>query len=396
MMQSDDSSSAPYRPRYSADESSDVAFENDQRHRRCMGRKRRAAIIILLVAFIIVVGGFTRVYLFFVGVRGGDRLTYDRQTSFKRIETSSLLGRWKNKILDKAINGAKADSNGFFEISDDEWLEMKHETKTMIDLQDGIGGRTSYLLSESGANINSNVWWIDNWKINFTCQNKVSIGGKWLCDPSRIITMADEKAKSNRPRGRKKRHNQQKECIVYISGGWVMEFSQQFLDYSLARIFELHSGQVGEDPLACEVHIFTPDGQQVPDARDGLFVHHWGFRPSNKESMGLAADNTTTIAFKTLDETIAELKHSGRISILALDCESCEWDIYSDILALDEPIQQVLLQMHGTPYMANELFLAMQEAGYVIFHREAEFSGSGEVYDYSWLKLSPSFFNWKV
>mmetsp|Transcript_14247 Transcript_14247/g.25736 ORF Transcript_14247/g.25736 Transcript_14247/m.25736 type:complete len:113 (-) Transcript_14247:607-945(-) len=112
--------------------------------------------------------------------------------------------------------------------------------------------------------------------------------------------------------------------------------------------------------------------------------------------MGLAADNTTTIAFKTLDETIAELKHSGRISILALDCESCEWDIYSDILALDEPIQQVLLQMHGTPYMANELFLAMQEAGYVIFHREAEFSGSGEVYDYSWLKLSPSFFNWKV
>ena len=73
--------------------------------------------------------------------------------------------------------------------------------------------------------------------------------------------MADEKFKSNRPRGRKKRQNQQKECIIYISGGWVMEFSQQFLDYSLGRMFELHGGQVGEDPLACEVHIFTPDGQ---------------------------------------------------------------------------------------------------------------------------------------
>lgn len=111
--------------------------------------------------------------------------------------------------------------------------------------------------------------------------------------------------------------------------------------------------------------------------------------------MGLAADNTTTIAFKTLQETISELKHTGRVKILALDCEACEWDIYGDILSLDEPISQVLMQMHGTPYMANELFLAMQEAGYVIFNREKDSSGGGEVYDYSWLKLSPSFFNWK-
>ena len=40
-------------------------------------------------------------------------------------------------------------------------------------------------------------------------------------------------------------------------------------------------------------------------------------------------------AFKTLEETIAELKHSGRISVLALDCEACEWDIYKDILYIN-------------------------------------------------------------
>jgi hypothetical protein len=42
--------------------------------------------------------------------------------------------------------------------------------------------------------------------------------------------------------------------------------------------------------------------------------------------------------------------------------------------------------------MANELFLAMLEAGYVIFNREK--SGDGDVWDYSWMKLAPSFFNW--
>ena len=51
------------------------------------------------------------------------------------------------------------------------------------------------------------------------------------------------------------------------------------------------------------------------------------------------------------------------------------------------------MQMHGTPFMANELFLHMQEAGYVIYHREAD--GYGEVYDYAWIKMAPTFFNWK-
>lgn len=272
---------------------------------------------------------------------------------------------------------------------------MKQETKTLIDLQDGVGARTAYLLSESGANINSNIWWVDNWKINFTCRKKVNIGGKWLCDPSRIITIADEKAKPSRIRVRQKQ-NFQKECIVYISGGREIEFAQRFLDYSIARMTELHGNQVAKDLQACEVHIFIPNDQGTPDARDGLFIHHWGLRPSNKESMGFAADSTTVIASKTLEETITELKHSGRFSMLAIDCVGCEWDFYGDILSLDKPIQQVMMQMHGTPYMANELFLAMQEAGYVISHREAEVNGRGEVYDYSWLKLSPSFFNWKV
>lgn len=110
--------------------------------------------------------------------------------------------------------------------------------------------------------------------------------------------------------------------------------------------------------------------------------------------MGLVANSGATVTYKTLQDTVAELQHSGKLLLLILDCESCEWDIYRDILSLDEPIQQVLMQMHGTPSMANELFSAMKQAGYVIFHREP--TNDGEVYDYSWLKLSPSFFDRKA
>ena len=59
------------------------------------------------------------------------------------------------------------DSYGFFnEIPDDEWKQIKLQTMDIINVQDGVMGRTSYLLSESGANIDSGNWWKDNWKVS--------------------------------------------------------------------------------------------------------------------------------------------------------------------------------------------------------------------------------------
>jgi hypothetical protein len=220
----------------------------------------------------------------------------------------------------------------------------------------------------------------------------------------RIVSLANEYRRNSKPKRRGKKD--QTACVVYVSGVNEIEFGEQFFDYLRSR-----SVQVDGLLLACEIHIFAPNSkvrrilaqpldvvffwilsyvlsvnfQAVHQARDGLFIHNWGFRPKNKRSTGRA--------FKTLENTIAELKHSGRISVLALDCEACEWDIYKDVLSLEEPIQQVLMQLHGTPYNANELFLAMQEAGYLIFNREIR--GDGDVWDYSWFRMMPSFFNWK-
>lgn len=349
--------------------------------------------ILLSISFISVAVVFTRVYLFFANKSKPTGSNTDK-ISFNSINNetqTSTTWSWKKKSKKPGKKSIK-DSDGFFNsIPDADWKQIKEETKNIINIQDGITQRTSYLLSESGANIDSDSWWIDNWKINFNgCQNKMYIGGKWLCDPQRVVSIADELYESNKPKRKKRGVTQQKECIIYISGVVnEIDFADQFLDYSMARMSELHSSDEEEsiDLVACELHIFAPHGQEKT-TRDGIFIHDWGFRPSNKESMGVAG-----ASFKTLQQTITELGHAGRISMLVVDCEGCEWDLYPDILSLADHVKQVLLQMHGTPFMTNDLFLAMQQNGYLIYHRAA--SGYAEIHDYSFIKMEPNFYNWK-
>jgi len=95
----------------------------------------------------------TRVYEFFGGIRVGSH---------------SLIGRWEIKTKpEQGYYKANTDSNGFFErISDHDWDKMKQETITLIGMQDATTRTTSDLLSEGGANINSKLWWDDNWKVS--------------------------------------------------------------------------------------------------------------------------------------------------------------------------------------------------------------------------------------
>ena len=251
---------------------------------------------------------FARVYLFFANKTKPTGLSTDKISFSINNETqTSTTWSWKKKAKMPGKKSIK-DSDGFFNsIPDADWKQIKEETKNIINIQDGITQRTSYLLSESGANIDSDSWWIDNWKSNFNgCQNKMYIGGKWLCDPQRVVAIADELYEINKPKRKKRGSIQQKECIIYISGVVnEIDFADQFLDYSMARMSELHSSDEEEsiDLVACELHIFAPHGQ-VQTTRDGIFIHNWGFRPSNKESMGVAG-----ASFKTLQQTITELGH---------------------------------------------------------------------------------------
>jgi hypothetical protein len=97
----------------------------------------------------------------------GGRLAGGGMMSKKTNETHSLWG-WRNRAKpEKKFDLAQSDSYGFFNvIPNDDWKQMKHETMMAVDLQYGVIHRTADLLSESGANINSNLWWNDNWNVS--------------------------------------------------------------------------------------------------------------------------------------------------------------------------------------------------------------------------------------
>ena len=172
-----------------------------------------------------------------------------------------------------------------------------------------------------------------------------------------------------------------------------MEFGHQFLAFVEARMQQLHENQPGVDLSLCEIHVFnhfmdpTLLANNMQQQGKGIHIHPFGFRPENKGSMGAPGN------FKTFKEAVKELGHKGKsLSILSLDCEGCEWDLYRDILSSDLTIQQILVQMHGTPFIANRFFSTMHNAGYAIYRREQVGVG---VYDYSFLKLAPSYFGFK-
>lgn len=373
-----------FRPRYSADESSNEAYAEDLRQQRCLMKKRRVyAVIILIIGFIAVTVIF-RIYYFIT-----ETILTDDGTTIQ----NSL---------------AKKESFGLFDdVPNIIWKEKKAASKKAVKLQNKMITKTSHMLTGSGADIDESKWWKKNWPPNFTCDHEHFIGGKWICEPSRIIDLADDfntvppkriidpaDDHNTVPGRKKKRQRGRRECLIYISGGNDVEFGHQFSSYMKARMGELHKDEVLFDSSICEIHIFNHfiDPallESMLHQMKGIHIHPFGFRPENKESMGVAGDGSVT-AFKTFKETVAELGHAGKsLSILAIDCEGCEWDIYKDVLSSGLTVQQILFQMHGTPYIANQFFADMYNAGYLIFHREKV----GEsVYDYSFLRLAPSYF----
>ena len=341
---------AHYVSRYSAEESSDAAYQVDLQNRRFQLRKRRVIMVSLGVLSFCMISMLVRVQKILGGIN---------VSGF----TIRMPGSYDSV--------ASRDSDGFFaDISADDWKKRAQQTKTVLREQDALNAVAS---PDEPA-----TWWLKNWQTNFQCHQEVQINGKYICDPFRLVAQAVEYVNSGGKAG--------KECIVYVSGGDEVQFGNQFLDYTLARVME-----VGLTTPVCDVHLFHPNLQiSGSQQRDNLVAHSWGFKPK------LPVNNSTGAAFKTIEDTMQELGHTDKaISVLALDCEQCEWDIYHDILSVGSSIHQLLIQMHGVPNpnAAHSMFNAMRANGYVITHKEDEPHGNGEVYDYSFLKLSETFFN---
>ena len=272
---------------------------------------------------------------------------------------------------------AYEESFGFFDdISSVEWERLRSITLARVNNADPYNPMA--MANHPAA------FYQNNWDPDFSCRHDTKVGvgdgGKWVCDPHRIVAQSSKRMEQYKA---VKRTNASVGCLVY----------------SVGSNGDFHFEEGVHDilgPGVCEIHTFdfTDFAHQVPTGK-GIIFHHWGFKPSYNETKQTGSGGFGQVnaegTFKTLQETIKELGHKDcPIDIFKIDCEGCEWGTYKDWLETD--IRQILVEVHHVPEVAHEFFSNLQHAGYVTFHKEPniQFSG-GACVEYAMLKLSQDF-----
>lgn len=262
---------------------------------------------------------------------------------------------------------ALEESNGFFyDVSDSDWEMQRKITKMRVNNKNA-----EYPMA--GAH-NSPAWYQENWEPDFSCRMEQRIGGmgdggKWMCDPMRlpvVAKMREEKLGSEGKQG----------CLIYSVGS---EGNFMFED----GVRDL----LGVD--ACEIHIFDPGayGKKMGE-KENMFYHAIGLGPSYGPGSERPPHN-----FKTIQQIKKDLGHEGRtIDIFKIDCEGCEWKTYKDWADPEVDIRQLLVEVHEVPPEAQDFFTHLQNAGFVIFHKEPNIQyGGGKCNEYALLKLDKEF-----
>lgn len=260
---------------------------------------------------------------------------------------------------------ATKESNGFFtDVADDTWELLKRKAH---DMQPNTHNPTRS---------NPKAFFQENYEPEFVCQNERRVGrlgdgGKWICDPHRIITGT---------------HNI--ECLVYSIGS------------NGDASFE--AGVLQDVSSDCEIHVFDFGTYANAVAKQtgynsNVHYHQWGI------------SNETDGQYKTLHDTVAELGHIGRtIDVFKIDCEGCETETYKSWLEAPVKLRQILVEIH--PQMSKrkdrvemklpvtvELFQALHHAGYVITHKEPniQYQQFGLCVEYNFLLLTPGFWGYE-
>ncbi len=184
-------------------------------------------------------------------------------------------------------------------------------------------------------------------------------GPKWVCDPHRL--------------------KQKKDCLVYsIGSNGKNEFEKAVKE------------EIGQH---CEIHTFDLSSYNrrnghFKDALEGYAAfHNYGLGTEDQA-------NSNPDTFKTLQQTMEELGHTGRtIDIFKIDCEWCEWFVWQDWLAPDIDMRQILVETHNAPMPnARDFFFGLHDAGFVVFSKEANYENGAGGVEYGFVKLSTDFF----
>eukprot|EP00536_Pseudo-nitzschia_multiseries_P018461 jgi/Psemu1/55717/gm1.55717_g len=244
----------------------------------------------------------------------------------------------------------------------------------------------------------SNWFWAENFEPEFTCPHefrlgKLGDGGKWVCDPYRITETETETTggggtTTTTGTTTTKQKETTKKCVVYSIGS---NGNYQFEE----AVFE----HVSRD---CEIHTFDINASNrgkdfdKEAKRRGVNFHHWGLGPE-KTTKAHKKKNKNATTMKTFQEIITDLNHrQSTIDVVKIDCERCEYEQYEQWLEdwkeTGVTVRQILIEIHNSdlPHVVN-LFEVFQKAGYVMFHKEANYQNEGKCIEAAFLLLSTDF-----
>ena len=195
-------------------------------------------------------------------------------------------------------------------------------TRAIFTCPDGT--RTSSTLDANSSNPQKAAClYGDTCPPKYTCQHPAQVPGWKIC----LDSLYDEKG----------------ECLVYsfvYSFGVTKEWS---FDENMAR-------------FGCTVHLFDPTVEEPPQRLGPRIIfHNWGLRGGHRNEAKYtrfvhAYYGKVGGVLKTLSEIEHELGHRGRsVSILKMDCEGCEWDVFGFMKPKNHPlrnINQLLIELH--------------------------------------------------
>mmetsp|Transcript_23629 Transcript_23629/g.36460 ORF Transcript_23629/g.36460 Transcript_23629/m.36460 type:complete len:339 (+) Transcript_23629:97-1113(+) len=308
-----------------------------------------AIVVVFLLIFAVIFFAFTQIL----------DVDDDNDTAPTTASTKEILIQSQDNNAEEVFTLAAKESLGFFEdMPETAWRRLKER----------------FQLTQPNYNTNRkererhtrypHYYFAGNFEPEFTCLHEerfggLGDGGKWICDPHRIVTET------------------KKSCLVYSVG---CNGKTQFESAVIKRISP-----------ECEIHVFdiVGSGRRInfTEAVEGVGgkFHHWG----------IGYEGT----LKPLKDTIEELGHSGKIiDILKIDCEGCEYKSFKkwidDWKATGVTVRQFLIELHGTHMTFpedTEFYSELQKLGYVLFHKEANYINQAGAIEVAFILLSTEF-----
>jgi Methyltransferase domain len=257
------------------------------------------------------------------------------------------------------------ESLGFFDdIPYSAWHRYKNWSRQQVDHRFAEEPQMFYPAASA-------LWLANNFYPVFQCPHTKRIGGvgdgaKWVCDPHRLIDVAERRKAEGEPGPH---------CIIYSVGS--------------DGNYDFEDGIINEVGTICEIHVFDFSGnfERHQNKNQNIHFHQWGLKAR--------FENRSPGEFYTFSEILKQLGHENKpIDVFKLDCEGCEWATQRDWIQKD--IRQILVETHALPKIWSDglkYFQSYKLNQFAMFYREANGFTAAQFYEFSYIKLHPLFWD---